>query len=177
MVISGSPPPGYDPNIYFEMIEEAHKKNCRVILDAQKSPLKNALAARPWMIKINRAELETTLEQTIDSEERLQTVAGEIIGQGVEQVIITEGAKTVRHFSKKQSTSFQPPTIKAINAIGSGDAMAAGMACASLENQPLDFVIKMGIACGAANALSPITGNINGKLIPELMKKLKNAEL
>ena len=45
--------------------------------------------------------------------------------------------------------------MKAINPIGSGDSLAAGLASAILRGQRMPDAAKLGIACGAANAMTP----------------------
>jgi fructose-1-phosphate kinase PfkB-like protein len=50
--------------------------------------------------------------------------------------------------------------VKAVNPIGSGDAMLAGMAAALLQGVSMSEAIRWGVACGAANAMTTQPGNV-----------------
>lgn len=170
VVISGSPPPGYDADVYRDLIEAAHERNCRVLLDSQKLPLEKAIPARPWMIKINHAEFETTVDRKLASENELRAAADELIKQGVQHLVVTRGAESVRLFSRDLSSRFEPPKIKAINPIGSGDSMAAGIAYAIVRGEPLESAIQEGIACGAANALTATPGVVDPEMVSRMAR-------
>ena len=49
---------------------------------------------------------------------------------------------------------FRPPRIRALNPIGSGDAVTAGIAYGILKGKDIAEGMRLGLACGAANALT-----------------------
>lgn len=61
-----------------------------------------------------------------------------------------------------------PPTIDAVNPIGSGDAVTAGLAVALNEGRELSTALVRGMACGAANALSVLSGSLNPEDVARL---------
>jgi tagatose 6-phosphate kinase len=62
-----------------------------------------------------------------------------------------------------------PPRVRAVNTVGSGDAVTAGMVSAMLDGAPPETVIRRAVACGTANAL--VTGP--GILRPDDVKRLE----
>ena len=53
----------------------------------------------------------------------------------------------------------QPPRVEAVNAIGCGDAMMAGLLTALLEDATAAESLRRATALAAAESLSPIAGN------------------
>jgi len=70
--------------------------------------------------------------------------------------VITDGAKNVYASEQpgRMVTTWKPPPVKAKNPIGSGDAMMAGIAVGLLQSQSIAEAVRLGIACGAANAMT-----------------------
>src|SRR5664280_1884049 len=67
VVLSGSLPPGVPLDGYRELVEIAHNAHVRVVLDTSGSSLREALVARPDVIKPNRSELAAISEMSCDS--------------------------------------------------------------------------------------------------------------
>jgi fructose-1-phosphate kinase PfkB-like protein len=47
------------------------------------------------------------------------------------------------------------PSIRAISPVGSGDCTLAGMIVSLHRGDGLDMALRLGVACGSANALQP----------------------
>jgi tagatose 6-phosphate kinase len=74
--------------------------------------------------------------------------------------VITDGAKSVYASEKpgRTMTMWKPPRVKAKNPIGSGDAMMAGIAVGLERGESVTEAVRLGIACGAANAMTAEPG-------------------
>ena len=61
-----------------------------------------------------------------------------------------------------------PAEIAAISAVGSGDAMLAGVAAALAERSGLAEALRLGVACGAANTLAVGAGILHADDVVQL---------
>lgn len=173
VIISGSAPPGVPDEFYYEMIDRAGHRGLKSIIDAQKQALRHGLAARPWLAKPNLKELvsamATPAEATISVKDRLAW----LLDQGAELALVSDGSKGAYFYNGGQVQRFFGPPLAAVNAIGSGDALCAGLADAFLKHKNMHQAIKFGTACAMSNVLTPISGSIDIPTVQELFEKIK----
>ena len=151
--ISGMLPAGAPANAYARLCKWVHEQGGRVMLDAPGEPLLLALEHEPFMVKINDVELL----QTIGGDDLIDACK-QLIGRGAHSVLVTRGARSAFFVDALQTLELFPPEINAINPVGSGDAVTAGIAVALSAGKTISEVLIDGMACGAANALHLISG-------------------
>ena len=123
--------------------------------------MKLSLAHDHFIVKLNRDELAATLGIPLDSDEAIVQAARQIAPAG--------GARSSRWARKWLAIAFDgrhtwrviTPKVKAISAVGSGDAFAAGLAWSLMRGMSLPQALVAGSACGAANALTAFSGQMN----------------
>ena len=145
VVLTGTVPNGCGNDFYARLVSESSRRGVRVLIDAQGAQLKNALRRKPFLVRINRDELAV--------------VAGSLqalVRRGPQWAVISDGAKSVRvgESSGKRVVPLKPPRVKARNTIGSGDAMMAGIAVGLWRGGSMLDAVQLGVACGAANAMT-----------------------
>ena len=151
--ISGKLPAGAPAEAYAQICAMVDQQGGRVILDAPGEPLLLALEHKPFIVKINDVELL----QTVGGDD-LMDACCKLIERGAQSVLITRGSRTAFFVDRFQTLEIYPPKIKAINPVGSGDAVTAGMAVALNAGKDLSYALINGMACGAANALNFLSG-------------------
>jgi 1-phosphofructokinase family hexose kinase len=171
IVISGSAPPGVPITLYSDMIVLAHRHGAKTILDAQAELLLKNLSANPWLAKPNIHELRAALQQP-DSKIPLYDLVKELSNYGAQNILISDGAKGAWLFGDEQ-IHYIPPQTKALNAIGSGDAMAAGIVAADIAGESLQDSVQYGVACGVANVLTPLAGHVQKTDVAALLPKIR----
>ena len=166
--ISGKLPAGAPANAYAQLCEWIHEQGGRVILDAPGEPLLLALEKEPFMVKINDVELlqSTGSDDLIDA-------CMQVIGRGAQSVLVTRGARSSFFVDGLQTLELFPPTIKAVNPVGSGDAVTAGIAVALSEGKSVSEALIDGMACGAANALNLISGTLTLEDVDRLRPEVR----
>lgn len=164
LVLSGSLPPGAPQSIYAEIL-----KSSRVpaVIDARGPELLEALAQRPLVVKPNREELGHTLGGSINSEEQLLSGMRRLNALGAQWVVATQGAAEVWMTSESKTYRCQPPAIRPVNAIASGDCLAAGMAWAIDSGESLATALGIGVASAVENALSILPARLDAKRVRE----------
>ena len=153
--LSGKLPAGAPEDGYAQLCRLVAGQGGRVILDAPGQPLMLALEHKPALVKINDAELLQTTGMY-----HVEIAAQSLLDKGAKSVLITSGAKQAYYVDAEQTLNIFPPKIEAVNPVGSGDAVTAGMAFALNRGKSIEEAIIEGMACGAANALNLLSGFI-----------------
>lgn len=156
VVLTGTLPRGCGDTFYVRLINAAHQRGVRVLVDAQAQVLANALKARPFLVRVNRAELAAVKRH-----------------RGAEWLVVSDGAGRIEVTSDGERWSVKPPRVKAVNPVGSGDAMMAGIACALSLGEPVIQAVRLGVACGAANALTATPGTVRHADVQKLLRQMK----
>jgi len=151
--ISGKLPAGAPVDAYARICERVHERGGRVILDAPGEPLLLALEHEPFIVKINDVELL----QTMGGDDLLEACR-KLLMLGAQSVLITRGSRSAFFVDASQTLEIFPPMIEAVNPVGSGDAVTAGMAVALNNGAVVSEALINGMACGAANALNLVSG-------------------
>jgi 1-phosphofructokinase family hexose kinase len=148
VVLSGSLPRGTPSGLYRDLLKIA---SGRAIVDFRGAELTEALGEKPFLVKPNREELAATVGCGLEAERDLLAAMREINAGGAEWVVVTEGPRAVYVTSKTECIRFDPPKAKAVNPIGCGDAMAAGIAWAIADGQDVIQAVRKGIAAAVDN--------------------------
>ena len=150
VVFSGSLPPGAPPTTYAALIEIAARQGAQTVLDASGPALRAAVAARPDLVRLNRAEAEELLGTASDLEAALASVQA----MGPARVVISLGADGAVAVGDGRRYRARPPRIETRCTVGAGDAMAAAFACALADGMAFPEALRLATAAGAATAAS-----------------------
>lgn len=166
--VSGRLPEGAPVDAYAQIAATVSRGGGHVIVDAPGEPLLQVLEHEPVMVKVNDVELLQTV-----SAENLFDACLSLIGRGARSVLVTRGARTAFYVDESQTLELFPPRIQAINPVGSGDAVTAGIAVALREgSERVDMLIE-GMACGAANALNLMCGMVRQEDVERLREEVR----
>jgi 1-phosphofructokinase family hexose kinase len=153
MVLSGTLAQGVRDDFYLDCCRAAQQSGVPVILDARGNPLTLALPWRPLVVKPNRHELAAMMGKAIDDDAALRESMITLHRQGAQWVVITMGRAGAAASDGKSFWKIPAIKIKAISAIGSGDAFAAGLASGLAAGREVPEACRLAAACAAANAL------------------------
>jgi len=160
IVLTGTVPKGCGDDFYARLVASARRLGVPALVDAQKEQLISALKRRPFLVKINCDELAAAMRMNCSRRTGVSRALQKLLKNGPHHAVITDGAKSV-YVSEKPGgvvTVLTPPRVKAKNPIGSGDAMMAGIAVGLWRGESMTKAIRLGIACGAANAMTAEPG-------------------
>ena len=172
LVLSGSLPPGGPQDFYGFCVERANRAGVKSIVDATGQPLLGALAHRPMVVKPNRAELARALQVSVDSDGALRDAIKRLIDRGASWAVVTQGKAGAIVSNGQHFWLARSPEVKAVNPIGSGDAVAAGLACAIASGESLPDAARLAVACGAANAMTDRAGFVRKDDVDALAAKV-----
>lgn len=152
-ILSGSLPPGAPADFYARTIELVQARGARAFLDASGDPLRLGCAARPYLVKPNADEARELTGQPVDGEAAARDAARFFLAQGVELVALSLGADGLLLASRAGWARARPPKVRALNPVGAGDALLAGIAWALERGLPLEQLARWGVASGTAAAM------------------------
>ena len=143
------------------------------VVDAQGAALTGALKAKPGLVKPNQTELAATVGRELKSEADVMRAMRELCERGAQRVIVTAGREPALAFDGKIFRRIITPRIQVVNPIGSGDAFTASVVWRLLRGDDLGEACRWGAAAGAANALTPLPGELKRKDVNRLAKDVR----
>jgi 1-phosphofructokinase len=172
MVFSGSLPPAAPPEIFAVLIRVAKAHGARCFLDTAGPALRLGLAAGPYMVKPNRAEVEDLLTRTLSTRRELVEAARALVTRGCEQVVISLGAEGAVGVAGKEALYARPPAVKVRSSVGAGDTMVAIMAHAAVTGMQFRQAFRMAVAASAATVAMEGTKVADLAAIEELIPQV-----
>ena len=160
-VLSGTLTPGAPADFYFRCAELANEAGVLTVIDAHAAPLDAALKAAPTVVKPNRVELGSMLRWELKTEAEVIAAMRELHQRGAKKVVVTAGKEPALAFDGQVFWRISAPVIKPVNPTGSGDAFTAGLTWRLTQGGTLDEACRWAAACGAANALTLMPGDLN----------------
>jgi 1-phosphofructokinase len=154
MVFSGSLTPGMPDDFYARAIGLAAGAGARTILDATGAALREGIAAKPDLVKPNRAEAEELLGVSLHDEDQMIAAAKRLVERGARTAVISLGPAGAICASAGGTWRARAPQITARNTVGSGDAMVAALAWALMRSLPAPDSLRLATALGSATAAS-----------------------
>jgi tagatose 6-phosphate kinase len=173
VVMSGTLTPSAPADFYFETVRIAVHYGALAVVDAHGPPLIEALRAKPDLVKPNRTELEATAGRNLAGEPDLLKAMREVIERGAKNVAVTAGKSPTLASDGKNCWRILNPQIEVINPIGSGDAFTAGVLHRLVRGDGLGEACRWGAACGAANALNLMAGEVEREDVERLVKGVR----
>jgi tagatose 6-phosphate kinase len=164
LVIAGALMPGAPPAVYRKLAQ----CGVPVLIDSQRAPLLSVLECRPFLVKLNVHELANTLGRPVEP----VPGARELLRRGAQNVLVTHGAQGAWLVTGAAVWQYRPPRLAAVNPIGSGDAVTAGIVRGLERGADLPAAVRFGIGCGAANALTLIAGTVRRTDVRRLTRRV-----
>jgi tagatose 6-phosphate kinase len=178
LVIAGTSLPGSPRDCYRRYVEAARRRGVPVVLDSYRDHGLQALEAAPEVLKINRRELESLVGRPLsDQASRKEAYRSVRERFGLRWIVISAGPEALEGYDGQRYLSVTPPSIEAVNPIGSGDAASGGIAVSFVRGEDLASALQRGAAMGTANCLTLKTGQVDPDRVGRLLGELSVEEL
>ncbi len=149
VVVAGSLPRGIDSQWFVQLLNSLKALGVRVALDTSGVALRDGLATRPWLIKPNEEELAEARGVDLSGSSALLAEARRLQGEGIEHVVISQGADGVSWFTADEALHAQPPKVQVVSTVGAGDSLLAGMLHGLLVGWPAERTLAHATAIAA----------------------------
>jgi len=92
------------------------------------------------------------------SADQPQALVQQLLDSGVRLVVVTDGENAIRYFLRNEANSVEPPTVRAVDTTGAGDAFTGGFLFrlsqqvsldAMMANDEIDDALRFAAHCGA----------------------------
>ena len=175
VVLAGSLPPGAPGAGYARLAEIANGAGGHAVVDADRTALAEALAERPWLVKVNAREAATAVDlaeaatpgearavdgmagedAAVDAARRIRVRTGGVVlvTRGTEGAVLVDDAGAAWRIGGPPERGQYP--------VGSGDSLLAGLVVALAARLPLVEAARRGGAVAAANSLVPGQGELD----------------
>ena len=157
VIISGSLPPGVNPEIYRKIIEIVKSNGAKAVLDTDGEAFKIGMLEQPDIIKPNIHELSRQTGRKLEKIDDIQNAAHKFRDQGIETVLVSMGARGMLLVGNNVQCLASPPKVEAINTIGAGDSAVAGFIYGLASGKDLPEALRCAVAAGTATVSRPGT--------------------
>ncbi|MCP3741536.1 1-phosphofructokinase [Rossellomorea sp. BNER] len=173
ITLAGSLPKGVPVDGYSQLIEIIQQNGSKAILDTSGEPLRHGLNSGPFAVKPNEHELRQLINKEILTLTDAIDAGKNLLKKGVQYVCISLGGEGALLLNQEEVYHVKAPEIEVVNTIGCGDAMLAGLASGFDKELPIEQILSLATACGAANALQPYAGKVDLDDIEHLRKDIE----
>lgn len=153
LTLSGSSPAPATHGLYSDLIALGRAKRVPVFLDTYGPALDAIWGFWPEAIQLNRREAAAHLRKPSASDADVLGLLADWTRHGVYCAVVTDGPRPVLCSHRGEVFRATPPEIDAVNPIGSGDCLLAGLVDGWLAGLGPDGIFRRAIACAVANAL------------------------
>jgi 1-phosphofructokinase family hexose kinase len=168
LTLSGSSPAAATHGLYSDLIALARAHRVPVFLDTYGPALDAVWGFWPDVVQLNRREAAAHLRKPTPTGAELFGLLESWTHRGVRLALVTNGPGDVLVQSTCGRLRAHPPKIQAVNPIGSGDCLLAGLVDAWLSGLENEAVLRRGLACAVANALVWDAGAIDPQEVRRL---------
>lgn len=118
---------------------------------------------------------EAKIISGVNLNQSAQTLIGALLGMGVKEVVITDGARGAFAGNSQGLWEMTPYDVEIISKTGAGDSFSAGYLCAKILGHNLATCLTWGTAnsCSALGHFGVEQGQLNQKGIKKMIEKYK----
>ncbi len=154
LTFTGRLPEGVSVDEAKAYIKKVMTRGVRVVLDSRSFSLSDMLDVKPFLIKPNEEEITAYMGRDISDFDSAVNAATELCGKGIENVMISLGARGAVLCSSGEICSVEAPKINAISTVGAGDSSIAGFLYAMSHSMSIAECLKTAVAFGSAACLT-----------------------
>jgi 1-phosphofructokinase family hexose kinase len=177
VILSGSVPRGFAANVYAELIEYVQQRGKRCLVDASGEVMRHAVGAKPFLVKPNRDEISEWTGRAVEDLAAAKQAVLALREQGIAMPVVTLGELGAIAADNSGTWHARLAATNVRNTVGSGDCFLAGIAVALQRRLPLEQALRLGVACGVANAQTEETGFVERGSVDALLPMVEVCRL
>ncbi len=150
VTFTGSIPSGIETKAVLNMLRDFKTQGAKVVIDSRSVSFDELVDFKPWLIKPNKAEMESYLGKSIETVENAASVADEMLSRGIENAMISLGGEGAVLATDSGVFYANAPAVDAISTIGAGDSAIAGFIDGFASGYPKDMCLARAVSFGTA---------------------------
>lgn len=172
LTLSGSSPSPSTHGVFSDLIALARAHQVPTLLDTYGPALESIWGFWPDVIQLNRREASAYLKTPNPGLAELGGLMDRWARHGVAVSVVTDGPGPVLARVRDRLYRADPPQVRLVNPVGSGDSLLAGLADGWLQDLDPVPLVQRAVACGAANASVWDAGAINPEMLEDLASRV-----
>ena len=176
-MLSGLLPPGVADDTYQKLVERINQQGGKAVVDTHGDVLQLAIAANPWLVRLNRHILEMMMKRRMDTPQDIAAAAREIQQRGVDLVCVTLGQDGAVLVDVDNSYHCEAPRIHKQSTVGCGDSLVSGLIAAARNGKTHQQMLRLGVSCGSATASHPGTELFNREELEAVSQDVEVSQL
>ncbi len=151
--LSGSSPSPATHGLFSELIALIRARRVPVFLDTYGPALEAIWGFWPETMQLNRREAGLHLRQSAPGSAELLAMLEKWARRGVSCGVVTDGPNPALVRIRGRVYRVTPPPIAAVNPVGSGDCLLAGLIDGTLNGLDPEALIRHAFGCAVSNAM------------------------
>ena len=170
VTLTGSLPQGMTLDAVKKMLIEMRNKGVKTVIDSKSFEIQDIIDCHPWLIKPNEEEIVEYINAKVNTLDEAVDAADKIRNMGIENVMITLGARGAVLSCEEGCFIADAPLVDAISTIGAGDSSIGGFISAMKKGYSYSDVLKMAVCYGSAACMTEGTEPPSKKDVEALLK-------
>ena len=152
IVLTGSLPPECPPEYYRDLMLSLPER--LFVLDVSGAALMAGLAARPFLVKPNRSELQAAMNRPLPTMADVHQAALELLEMGAQNVLVSLGGEGALWVSESGAMFTPAIPVRVQSTVGAGDAMVGGVMAGLEKTGDVRHALAYGAAAGCASVMT-----------------------
>lgn len=161
LTLSGSSPCPATHGLFLDLVALSRARKVPVYLDTYGPALESIWGIWPDVLQMNRREAGIRLRRSEPGDVEILSMLAHDVRHGVRLGLVTNGPGDLLAQANGQAFRVRPPQVDAVNPIGSGDCLLAGLVDAEVAGRDAETALRRGVASAVANALTWDAGAID----------------
>ena len=124
------------------------------VLDVSGAALMAGLAARPFLVKPNRSELQAAMNRPLPTMADVHQAALELLEMGAQNVLVSLGGEGALWVSERGAMFAPAVPVRVQSTVGAGDAMVGGVMAGLEKTGDVHRALAYGAAAGCASVMT-----------------------
>lgn len=153
LLVCGSFAKNVDEQFLLDTAAIVHQQGAKLVLDVGCIDAKIISACKPYLIKPNIQELYAMFHVK-ENEVPVASLINQLQSTGVHNILLSMGSKGAQYYTQNHVFTISHPELPAVNTVGSGDSMLAGVVAFLDRGETIENALIWGAAAGEATAIS-----------------------
>ncbi len=154
LTFTGSAPEGLSTAELVSFLSRVKERGVKLVIDSRSLSKDDVIALKPFLIKPNEDEVAAYADSMVTDLKSAACAAERLRERGIENVMISLGARGAALCGEEGSFVASAPSIDALSTIGAGDSSIAGFLAAAREGLTKQDVLRTAVAYGSAACLT-----------------------
>ncbi len=173
LTVTGRNPDGVSMQRIQTMLFAWRERGVKTVVDSRSFGKRDLINARPWLIKPNEEEIGAYTGIEVRDFETAKTAATDLRAQGMENVMISLGARGAVLCCESGCYAVPAPKIKALSTIGAGDSSIGGFCAAAKAGLNGSERLRYAVAYGSAACMTEGTRPPKAEDVARILETLE----